>query len=137
MSLQELDLRPRVYYIEGGDDVRSSQYGEFMANGLNVGLIAMSLAQVVQQIEAGWVREFNPQVAVVSQAFVDGPGSQVQHLFQKSGLQIPSIAYTTTPVFWHNTFGFCLAPNVEPLRKKIDKLMNRTLPSPVSPRAAR
>ena len=137
MSLQELDLRPRVYYIEGGDDVRSPQYQELVTNGLNVGLIAMSLAQVAQQIEAGFVKDFKPDVAVVSQAFVDGSGSQVQRLFQRSGLQIPSIAYTTTPVYWRDTFGFCLAPNVEPLRQKIDKLMNRTLPSPISPRAAR
>lgn len=123
MSHRELDLRPHVYYIEGDDSVRSTVAIELTNLGVDVGLIAMSLAHVVQQIEAGHVREFRPHVAIVGEAFVDGHGSQVQPIFRRSGLALPSIAYTTKPVFWHHTFGFCQSPNIPLLKQKIDQVI--------------
>lgn len=128
MPMQETDLRPRVYLVEGDDGARGPLAEQLRANGLNVGLVAMSLAHVVQQLEAGWVHEFDPQVAVVGEAFVDGRGDRVQPLFRRSGLVIPSVAYTTNPVFWRDTFAFCLTPDVQLLSQKIHGVLKDSIP---------
>ena len=130
MSTQEIDRRPRVYLVEGDDGARGPLAEQLRSNGLNVGLVAISLAHVVQQIEAGWVQELNPQVAVVGEAFVDGRGDRVQPLFRRSGLVIPSVAYTTKPVFWRDTFAFCLTRDARLLPQKIHGVLKTSTPPP-------
>lgn len=132
MPMQETDPRPRIYLVEGDDGARGPLAEQLRSNGLNVGLVAISLAHVVQQLEAGWVQEFRPQVAVVGEAFVDGRGDWVQPLFRRSGLVIPSVAYTKNPVFWRDTFAFCLAPNVGLLSKKIHDMASVRKPESTS-----
>lgn len=126
--MQETDPRPRIYLVEGDDGARGPLAEQLRANGLNVGLVAISLAHVVQQLEAGWVQEFRPQVAVVGEAFVDGRGDRVQPLFRGSGLVIPSVAYTTNPVFWRDTFVFCLTPDVQLLSQKVHAVLKDSIP---------
>ena len=130
MPMQETDSRPRVYLVEGDDGARGPLAEQLRSNGLNVGLVAISLAHVVQQLEAGWVQEFRPQVAVVGEAFVDGRGDRVQPLFRRYGLVIPSVAYTKNPVFWRDTSAFCLTPDVQLLSQKIHGVLKTSTPPP-------
>lgn len=125
MALQEWDIRPRVLYAEGDDSVRSTNVDALGEVGLNVGLVVMTLAQLAQYIDAGFVERFDPDVVVVGSAFPDGKGVQVQPTLRSRGIILPSIAYTQRPVFWPNTTEFCIAPNPTLLALKVRTATHR------------